>query len=214
MAVFATMITATPDLGIELPFGEVNFPDLKERAAAACATIDLLVENGLPPEVLEPTDADKELIAGILESFAEDEQKTNQALTTNRMSNMTPAALIGVHETLKDFSHAVVKNALQIRHLVTNKLILETASPDPRVRIRALELLGKISDVGLFTDRSEVTVTHRSTDELRNSLREKLQSIRQQNDVTDVEVKESEETEEPEAKSEFDLDEELGLPDA
>jgi hypothetical protein len=70
--------------------------------------------------------------------------------------------------------------------------------------------LGKISDVGLFTDRSEVTVTHRSTDELRNSLREKLQSIRQQNDVTDVEVKESEETEEPE----FNLDEELGLPDA
>jgi len=123
---------------------------------------------------------------------------------------MTPAALVGVHETLKDFSHAVVKNALQIRHLVTNKLILETASPDPRVRIRALELLGKISDVGLFTDRSEVTVTHRSTDELRNSLREKLQSLKQQNDVTDVEVKESEVTEEPE----FNLDEELGLPDA
>jgi hypothetical protein len=85
MAVFATMITATPDLGIELPFGEIKFPDLKERAAAACATIDVLVEHGLPPEVLEPTDADKELIAGILESFAEDEQKTNQALTTTRM---------------------------------------------------------------------------------------------------------------------------------
>jgi hypothetical protein len=210
MAVFATMITANPDLGVELPFGEVNFPDLRERAAAACETIDLLVENGLPPEVLEPTDADKELIEGILESFAEDEQKTNQALTTTRMSNMTPAALVGVHETLKDFSHAVVKNALQIRHLVTNKLILETASPDPRVRIRALELLGKISDVGLFTDRSEVTVTHRSTDELRNSLREKLQSLRQQDEIEDVEVTESEEMEEPE----FNYDEELGLPDA
>jgi hypothetical protein len=204
------MITANPDLGVELPFGEVNFPDLRERAAAACETIDLLVENGLPPEVLEPTDADKELIEGILESFAEDEQKTNQALTTTRMSNMTPAALVGVHETLKDFSHAVVKNALQIRHLVTNKLILETASPDPRVRIRALELLGKISDVGLFTDRSEVTVTHRSTDELRNSLREKLQSLRQQDEIEDVEVTESEEMEEPE----FNYDEELGLPDA
>lgn len=210
MAVFATMITANPDLGVELPFGEVNFPDLRERAAAACETIDLLVENGLPPEVLEPTDADKELIEGILESFAEDEQKTNQALTTTRMSNMTPAALVGVHETLKDFSHAVVKNALQIRHLVTNKLILETASPDPRVRIRALELLGKISDVGLFTDRSEVTVTHRSTDELRNSLREKLQSLRQQDEIEDVEVTESEVLEEPE----FNYDEELGLPDA
>jgi len=97
--------------------------------------------------------------------------------------------LLGVHETLKDFSHAVVKQATQIRHLVTNKLILETNNPDPRVRIKALELLGKISDVGLFTDRSEVTVTHRSTDDLQSNLREKLESLRkntQQIDVTDV----------------------------
>jgi hypothetical protein len=72
----------------------------------------------------------------------------------------------------------VVKNAVQIRTFVTNKLILESSNPDARVRIRALELLGKISDVGLFTERSEVTVTHRSTEELRKSLREKLDSLR------------------------------------
>jgi hypothetical protein len=40
-----------------------------------------------------------------------------------------------------------------------------------------LELLGKHSDVGLFTDRSEVTITHQTTDELRNKLREKLQKL-------------------------------------
>ena len=45
------------------------------------------------------------------------------------------------------------------------------------MRIRALELLGKISDVGLFTDRSEVLVTHQSTDELRAKLKEKLQRL-------------------------------------
>jgi hypothetical protein len=59
------------------------------------------------------------------------------------------------------------------------------------VRIRALELLGKISDVGLFTERSEVTVTHRSTDDLKQSLREKLQALRSKalkNDVEDANV--------------------------
>jgi hypothetical protein len=60
---------------------------------------------------------------------------------------------------------------------VTNKLIDETENPDPRVRIRALELLGKISDVGLFAEKSEVTITHQSTDDLRARLREKLQKL-------------------------------------
>jgi len=70
-----------------------------------------------------------------------------------------------------------VESAVQVRHLVTNKLIEETENPDPRVRIRALELLGKISDVGLFTEKTEVTITHRTTDELRESLRSKLAKL-------------------------------------
>ena len=63
---------------------------------------------------------------------------------------------------------------MQVRHLVTNKLIEETENSDPRVRIRALELLGKISDVGLFAEKSEVTITHQTTDELKERLRSKL----------------------------------------
>jgi len=60
---------------------------------------------------------------------------------------------------------------------VTNKLIEETENPDPRIRIRALELLGKISDVGLFAEKSEVTVTHQTTDDLKDTLREKLSRL-------------------------------------
>jgi hypothetical protein len=40
-----------------------------------------------------------------------------------------------------------------------------------------LELLGKISDVGLFAEKTEVTVTHQSTDDLRNKLRGKLEKL-------------------------------------
>ena len=88
---------------------------------------------------------------------------------------------------------------MQIRHLVTNKLLLETDNPDPRVRIRALELLGKISDVGLFAEKSEVTVTHQSTDDLREKLRMKLTRLVNPEDAVVIDGKS------------IDVDEELGL---
>jgi hypothetical protein len=71
----------------------------------------------------------------------------------------------------------VVTHAIEVRHLVTNRLLEESRNPDPRIRIRALELLGKHSDVGLFSDRSEVTVTHQTTDELKEKLRFKLRRL-------------------------------------
>ena len=54
---------------------------------------------------------------------------------------------------------------------------MESENDDPRIRIRALELLGKISDVGLFAEKTEVTVTHQSTKDLRNKLRGKLEKL-------------------------------------
>tara|TARA_R100001224_G_scaffold101555_1_gene73158 strand:- start:253 stop:522 length:270 start_codon:yes stop_codon:yes gene_type:complete len=83
---------------------------------------------------------------------------------------------------------------------VTNKLIEETENPDPRVRIRALELLGKISDVGLFAEKSEVTITHQSTDDLRERLRSKLTKL--VNPVEDAAVIDG---------KPIDVNEELGL---
>ena len=38
-------------------------------------------------------------------------------------------------------------------------------------------MLGKISDVGLFAEKSEVTVTHQSTDDLKAKLRRKLEKL-------------------------------------
>tara|TARA_R110000851_G_scaffold77728_4_gene171191 strand:+ start:91 stop:324 length:234 start_codon:yes stop_codon:yes gene_type:complete len=43
--------------------------------------------------------------------------------------------------------------------------------------MRALELLGKISDVALFAEKSEITITHQSTDDLRDRLRGKLERL-------------------------------------
>jgi hypothetical protein len=80
-------------------------------------------------------------------------------------------------------------SALPSLLLVTNKLILESENPDPRVRMRAIELLGKISDVGLFTEKSEVTITHQTTDDLKEKLRGKLaRLVNPQPEVEDAHV--------------------------
>ena len=84
---------------------------------------------------------------------------------------------IPLHTIIKEFNHSVVESSMQLRHLVTNKLIIESDSPDPRTRMRALELLGKISDVGLFTEKSEVTITHQTTDDIKEKLRAKLTKL-------------------------------------
>lgn len=195
-------IQITPELGVPIA-PDVAYIDLRARAEAACASLDLLEENGL--EVKEPTQEDKSIAAALTASYAADPEKTSKEVTTPRLSSMTPESLRATRAILDEFGRAVVNHSLEIRHTVTNKLILETDNPDPRVRIRALELLGKISDVGLFTDRTEVVVTHQSTDELRNKLREKLLKLKNPiEEYTDV-VEIGGET--------VDLNEELGFSD-
>lgn len=77
---------------------------------------------------------------------------------------------------LSEYDVQVVKAAAQIRSFVTNRLI-EEAAPGNRNSIRALELLGKISEVGLFTERTEVTVKHQTTVELEQKVRDKLNAL-------------------------------------
>ena len=161
-----------PEIGV--PFSDdIPTVDLKERAEAACNTALKLAEHGLD---LEPTAEDEDTAAKLALAYADDPEKTSKKVTTKKAAKLTPASMVLTNNILQEFGHSVAESATQIRHLVTNKLLLESENDDPRIRIRALELLGKISDVGLFT-KTEVTVTHQSADDLRNKLRGKLEKL-------------------------------------
>ena len=155
-----------PELGIPIP-ADTPWVDLKEREQYACNTAQKLSEHGLETD---QTKEDKEVAAKLVISYASDPEKTSKKVTEKKVATLTPASLLMTNSILQEFGQSVVDSAVQIRHMVTNKLVLETDNPDPRVRIRALELLGKISDVGLFAEKSEVTITHQSTEELKNKL--------------------------------------------
>jgi hypothetical protein len=177
----------TPEIGVPLPDNE-PYLDLKDRAQAACATFDELQELGA--SLPEPNAEDQQVATALATSYAADPEKTSKEVSKKALKTpLTSASLITTRAILDEFGHAVVKHAVEIRNTVTNKLILESENPDPRVRIRALELLGKISDVGLFSEKQEITVTHQTTDELRQKLREKLNKLMEPIDVETVDVR-------------------------
>ena len=169
-------IQLTPETGVPLSKRAPKI-DLKDRAAACAKTVALLSDHGLE---IELTDEDKQAAAALAVSYATDPEKTSTATTDKRTAQLTPAVLRETNLILTEWGRSVVDSAVTVRHLVTNKLITETENPDPRVRLKALELLGKISDVGLFAEKSEVTITHQTTDDLKEKLRNKLKRLTSQ----------------------------------
>lgn len=180
-------IVCTPDTGIPMPSANRS-PELTEGVAAACETIKVLQEEGL---LVEESFDDMDIASRIVEEFAATEDQPRQMPTAKVLSPTTPAAVRLTKNILDEYAHAVVERAVQLRHLVTNKLILDSDNADGKIRIRALELLGKISDVGLFTERSEVVITHQSSSELEERLREKLRRLMGGGDIVDGELVET-----------------------
>ena len=171
-----------PEIGVPLA-DDIPNVDLKERAEAACNTALKLAEHGLD---LEPTVEDEDAAAKLALAYADNPEKTSKKVTAKKAATLTPASIVLTNNILQEFGHSVAESATQIRYLVTNKLLLESENADPRIRIRALELLGKISDVGLFAEQTEVTVTHQSTEDLRNKLRGKLEKLVQPVEIEEV----------------------------
>lgn len=175
------MLILTPDL--EIPFIDPNDQDfdkltLRERAEVAVKTINILGAAGAE------FDDDYEDLA-VARDIIRGEEKLDEKLLSKN-----PGAIAHVQRLLSEYEEQVVVEAARLRNYVTNKLILESDDNDARIRIRALELLGKISDVGLFTEKSEITYKTKSDDELDEELEKRIQSILTKNtiDITPEEV--------------------------
>jgi hypothetical protein len=172
------MIECPADDGI--PFAKTpKYTEVRTKAAAACNSALLLEMEGY--EGPEESGAQlRSTVHAELTKLAEGKESD--------IANVpkTPAGAIYVQSILSKYDTAAIANAQTLRYYVTNKLVIETESLDPRVRIKALELLGKITDVGLFTDRSEVTVHQKSNEELTNTLKDKLKKLMITTEVEDA----------------------------
>jgi hypothetical protein len=172
-----------PDIGV--PYEPaLKYFDLVERAKAACNTAQTLTQYGAAFPIEEE---DRMMAATLATAYANDPEKTSKQVSNTLAATFRPASMVLVGTILTEFSHKIVTESVHIRNLVTNKLLLETENTDARIRLKALEMLGKQADVGLFAEKSEVTVTHQSTDDLRNKLKKKLHRlILPDEEITDV----------------------------
>lgn len=193
-------ILITPDTDIPLPFNLTpeEVEGFRERAKAACASIQELIKGGAEVEVTD-----------------EDSTKAHEVATTEKLDPRKESAgtILKLEALLTHYDHEFLEANRRITNLVTNKLIEETDNDDPKVRLKALELLGKRKGVNLFSEQIEVTIKQKPVNEIEDELSRLLQ--RYIDDAIPVEAKEV-----PDAtttkKDELDLltidlDAELGL---
>ena len=155
---------------------------LDGKVKVVTATAKVLVEGGAEIPV---SSQEKQEAADIFKQYTDPEAKNTLTASVNKALS-TPATVQHLFLMLSDYDHQVVQEAVQLRRFVTNKLIEDAGLSDPRHRLKALELLGKISDVGLFDEKTEITVKHLSQADLETEIKSKLYKILGKTSVIDT----------------------------
>jgi hypothetical protein len=200
------MIIATPELDIPIPASLTpeEAKSLHAKAQAAFKTVEFLEAMGMP--VGEPTSADKKEARAL---FFETPGAETEVQTSGK-------ALM-LKALLDEYDVEVVRNAAQLRGYIRLKLLELSETGKESTQLKALELLGKLSDVQAFSESFQINVTHQTTEELRQTLAQKLSMYL--HDVVDVDAKalktpeqiENSLIEQAPAVQVIDLDEELGF---
>lgn len=184
-------IIATPEVGIPFPFDTTpeELTSFREKAHALFETVQELIKQGAAVEITQ-----------------EDKARSHQIAVEGKLppvKDLTPGTIVNLEAILTEWDNEVLDVARRLRNYVTNKLIMESVHEDARQRIKALELLGKVSGVDLFSENINVNVTHRSVEDIETELAKTLELYMGQVEVVE---------EKPKQKSiaDIDLDEELG----
>jgi hypothetical protein len=136
-------------------------------SAAAKTAKDILRRSGAPD--IEVTEED-----------AIHAEEAFQAYVDGNKAGLSPAKLqkpetiVKLEALVSEYDWKVIQHADQIRMLVTNKLLQLSDYKDPKIQIKAVELLGKLADVGMFVEKQEITYKQRTDDEIDSALNEKL----------------------------------------
>jgi hypothetical protein len=160
-----------PEANVDIPPRDYDYKDIYEKAKVACQTALALNKMGMPIEMDEEDDL-----------FAK--QVITQEVKPTTKQIFKPGVAIKLGAILTEYDVQVARDAAQLRTVATNKLIEMLDDPDPKVKLKAVEMIGKIADVGLFAERTEITIINKTTEELEKEL------VGMFKDYIDVETKE------------------------
>lgn len=145
---------------------------LSERMKIAGNTALLLKELGVDENV---TPEEEEQAKAMFAKLDEADKNTNPAKEEKVMNNVGVAIKLG--DYISEYEKQVVADKIQVRTVVVNRLMEISKNDDDKIALKALELLGKASD--LFTERAEITITHQTSDELKAAIKERINQLMQ-----------------------------------
>ena len=143
------------------------------RAQIAGNTAMLLKELGMEDEVTEEDQAKAKEMFSKMKAI---DDKNDQTKKTEPELKQTGVAL-ALGGYINKYEKQVIQDKIQLRNIAINRLIEMSQSDDDKIAIKAVELIGKASD--LFTERSEITITHQTSDELRAAIKERIRLLTQ-----------------------------------
>ena len=172
---------------------EDETPDtLMDEFVVAANTAELQVEMGAPLEL--PDEKDRKQLERLIADAAK--RKGTPSSSQNPLTKTGTA--YAAAEFLRVYGQNLAFDAAQARAAITTKLMELANCGEIKYELKALELLGKHSDIGLFTERSEITINHKTPEDLENAIKERVKRLLNADiiDITPVGI---------------DLDEELGV---
>jgi len=158
-------VEPTKDHKVPYDLAEEKPSTLLEEMAVAGNTAELQESLGASLDISE---GDVEREKELLRAVAESKKPTN-------LSNQTTAFAAAAF--LRAYGQQLAMDAAQARAAITNKLMEIADCGDPRYELKALELLGKHSDIGIFTERSEVTINYKNPEELEKAIKERVKNL-------------------------------------
>jgi hypothetical protein len=127
-----------------------------------------------------------------------DEDDARALIQATDRSNIVPEMVyeggvaIKLAALLNEYDKQIVADSAQVRTYVTNKLLDISHCGDVKAELRALELLGKLSDVGAFSEKSEITINAKTTVELESAIKDKINRLLAMKDVKGEVIEEDE----------------------
>jgi hypothetical protein len=163
-----------------------------EIVSAQYATTKWLEELGVESDedlVKEKeTDAARKAFGALTTTTDTTEQKATLAALK------TPEAVRHLTGMLSAYDWAFIDMARELRGYTVAKIVEETQSPNANIRLKALGLLGKVTEVGLFTEKIEVQKAEMSDNELDQRIKDKLNKFMEvvdiltpKEEITDIE---------------------------
>ena len=163
---------------------------LSFEKADTATTIDAKVKTAQWLKDLELDDEEVETKAdaeAARKSFASIVTGQSVATTQQALANVkAPAAVQHLVGMLTAYDWAFVEQAKELRGYAVAQILEEVKHPDARIRLKALDMLGKVTEVALFTERVEVKKTQMSDVELETRIKEKLIRFMGVIDVVDI----------------------------